>query len=83
MDEFFFSLSLNGKKSLCIGPITRREAANLHDSNMGDGTGLYLFVVDADQSNEISVIARIDSCETAAMFANMLKTGVFPQSLAA
>lgn len=74
MDEFFFSLAIDSKKSLCIGPITRREAATLADSGMGDGVGLYLFTCSSDANSEINVIAKIGSCEKAAVFANMLQS---------
>lgn len=74
MDEFFFSLSLDSKRTLCIGPITRREAANLPDSR--DGTGLFLFVVDAsNRGQEIKILSRLVSLEMAADLANMIRAG--------
>lgn len=73
MDEFFFSLPLDSKKSLCIGSITRKEAANLPDSSLGDGTGLYLFTTAGD--DDIKVIARLASFEVACSFANMIRAG--------
>ena len=78
MDEFFFSLPIDSKRSLCIGPITRREAANLSDSSLGDGTGLYLFVAENSPDGEVNIIARIGSYDTAAMFVRMLRSGQLP-----
>lgn len=75
MDEFFFSMPIGTEKSLCIGPITRREALLLADSPLGDGTGLYLFVAKEGCGAEIDVIAKIESYETAAMFASLLRSG--------
>lgn len=78
MDEFFFSLDLGNKKSLCIGSITRKEAANLPDSSLGDGTGLYLFLTNGLADEEIKVLARLGSYELACTFANMIRAGRLP-----
>jgi hypothetical protein len=75
MDEFFFALDLDSKKSLCIGAITRREAANLTDSSLGDGTGIYLFLASETPGTEIKVLARLGSYELACTFANMIRAG--------
>jgi hypothetical protein len=77
MDEFFFSQSIDGKKALCIGPITRREAGNLYDSYApDDASGLYLFVMDrVDRDSDIKIIAKMSSVEMACQFANMVRAG--------
>jgi hypothetical protein len=76
MDEFFFSLAIDSRKTLCIGPITRKEAASLSDSGLGDGSGLYLYFADSEARNpDISVIGKISSPESAALLANMMKAG--------
>lgn len=77
MDEFFFSQSIDGKKALCIGPITRREAGNLSDSSAPDAAGgLYLFVMDSlDRESDIKIIAKMSSVEMACQFANMVRAG--------
>jgi hypothetical protein len=78
MDEFFFSVPLDSKKSLCIGSITRREAENLADSMLGDGTGLYLFVAAAAAEHEdIKILAKLGSSELASALANMIRAGKF------
>ena len=83
MDEFFFSLALDSKKTLCIGPITRKEATGLADSDLGSGGGLYLYFADSEaRSEDIKVIGKIDSPESAALFANMVQAGkIDPRSL--
>jgi hypothetical protein len=78
MDEFFFSFDLGNKKSLCIGSITRKEAANLSDSALGDGTGLYLFLTSSLDDQDIKVLARLGSYEHACTFANMIRAGRIP-----
>jgi len=76
MEEFFFSLPVDSKKTLCIGSITRREAANLADSWRGNGDGLYLFVADTNARDEhIEVLAKVESCESAQLLANMIRSG--------
>lgn len=76
MEEFFFSLPIDSKRTLCIGSITRREAANLADSWLGNGHGLYLFVADTNAQNEhIDVLAKVESCEAAQFLAIMMRSG--------
>ena len=76
MDEFFFSLALDSKKTLCIGPITRKEATGFADSDLGGAGGLYLYFADSEARNEdITVIGKINSPELAALFANMVRAG--------
>jgi hypothetical protein len=76
MDEFFFALPIDSRKTLCIGPITRKEAANLPDSWLGDGTGLYLFLADTSaRDEEINILARVGSCEAACALATMVRSG--------
>ena len=76
MDEFFFSQVIDSRKTLCIGPITRKEAANLEPEGLGNGNGLYMYFADSEAKDEdITIIARLGSPESAAMFANMLRAG--------
>ena len=76
MDEFFFSLAIDSKKTLCIGPLTRKEAAALGDADLGKGAGLYLFFADSEAKTEdITIIGKIESPESAALFANMVRAG--------
>lgn len=76
MDEFFFSQVIDSKKTLCIGPLTRREAASLGDQDLGSAGGLYLFFADSEaRSDDITVIGKIGTQESAALFANMVRAG--------
>ena len=77
MDEFFFSLALDSKKTICIGPITRKEATGSAGSDLGDaGGGLYLYFADSEaRSDDITIIAKLGSPENAALFANMVRAG--------
>lgn len=76
MDEFFFSQSIDDKKALCIGPITRREATNLSDSYAADAAGLYLFLANTSEADsDIKIIAKMSSVEMASYLANMVRAG--------
>ena len=76
MDEFFFSLAIDAKKTLCIGPITRREAASLGDLDLGSGAGLYLYFADSEaRDSDITVIGKIGNSDSASLMANMIRSG--------
>lgn len=77
MEEFFFSQQLDSRRALCIGPITRKEAANLSDSAAGiSAAGLYMFIVDGPELDaDMEIVARMESADAAARMANMLRAG--------
>lgn len=76
MDEFFFSLAIDAKKTLCIGPITRREAANIGDVDLGSSSGLYLYFADSEaRDRDITIIGKIGDLDSAALLANMVRSG--------
>jgi hypothetical protein len=68
--------SLSNKKSLCIGPITEREAEMAMESNpLFDGTGLYLLSVDIGEPGApASVLARFASEDAALMLAQFFRS---------
>ena len=65
MDEFYFSAPAGNSKVLCVGPISKIEAANA-DVPFCDGLGFYLYVADANEpTSEIQVLGKLTS-DTAA-----------------
>jgi hypothetical protein len=59
---------------LCIGPITKQEAALINgDAEFCDGYGFYLYVADASKPNDgIEVLAKITSPEAARNLSSLL-----------
>lgn len=65
MEDYFFELPLSNARTLCLGPVTRREADST-DTNFCDGFGTYLFLANADAPGEdVEVIAKVVSVEAA------------------
>ena len=72
MEEYYFGVPLSNSRSLCVGPITRNEAAAA-DSGFCDGLGYYLFVADAENPQGTEVLARFASEEAAFRMAETLR----------
>ena len=65
MEDYFFELPLSNARTLCLGPVTKREADST-DANFCDGFGTYLFLANADAPGEdVEVIAKVVSVEAA------------------
>jgi hypothetical protein len=65
MEEYFFELPLSNARTLCLGPVTRREADST-DADFCDGLGTYLFLANADSpGDDVEVIAKVVSVEAA------------------
>lgn len=65
MEDYFFEVPLSNARTLCLGPLTKREADST-DADFCDGFGTYLFLANADAPGEdIDVIAKIVSVEAA------------------
>lgn len=77
MEEYYFETPLTNSKVLCIGSITKAEAAAArYDAHFCDGFGYYLFVADDQEPRrEIEVVAKLVSEEAAASLAHLLRYG--------
>ena len=65
MDEYYFELPLSNARTLCLGPVTRKEADGI-DEAFCDGFGTYLFLANADTPREdVEIIAKVVSVEAA------------------
>lgn len=72
MEEYYFDAPLSKSRSLCVGPITRSEAAST-DATFCDGLGFYLYVADADNPSGTEVLARFASEDAARQMSDVLK----------
>ena len=65
MEEYHFDTPLSSSRSVCVGSITKEEAAAC-GASFCDGLGYYLYVIDTDSlSGEAEVLARFASEEAA------------------
>jgi len=65
MEDYFFEVPLSNARTLCFGPLTRREADSTN-ADFCDGFGTYLFLANADAPGEdVDVIAKVVSVEAA------------------
>lgn len=65
MEEYYLETTVANSRVLCIGPITRPEAAAA-DSLICDGFGHYLYLANAtDPNQDIEILAKIVSDEAA------------------
>lgn len=80
MEDYFFELPLSNARTLCFGPLTKREADST-DADFCDGFGTYLFLANADAPGEdVEVIAKIVSVEAAERLRAALLGRFMPKS---
>lgn len=72
MEEYHFGASLSNSRSMCVGPITRDEAAAA-GAEFCDGLGYYLYVTDAENPQATEVLARFASEEAALSMSILLE----------
>lgn len=72
MEEYYFDAPLSNSRSLCVGPVTRNEAAAT-DVPFCDSLGYYLYVSDSKNPDATEVLARFVSEEAAQRMSAMLK----------
>lgn len=72
MEEYYFGAPLSKSRSVCVGPITRDEAAAT-GAEFCDGLGYYLYVADAENPQGTEVLARFASEEAALRMSAVLK----------
>jgi hypothetical protein len=72
MEEYYFDASLSNSRAVCVGPITRDEAATT-GAEFCDGLGYYLYVTDAENPQGVEVLARFASEEAALRMSAVLE----------
>jgi hypothetical protein len=72
MEEYHFDAPFSNSRSLCIGAVTRSEAAAA-DAAFCDGLGYYLYVADTANPAATEVLARFASEEAALRMSAILK----------
>lgn len=72
MDEFFASKPATNDSYLCVGPLTKSEAADL-DTGIGNGLGYYLYVSAIDRSQgAVEVLGRLGGEDAARRLCDLL-----------
>ena len=73
MEEFFAAKATSNDQMICIGPLTRQEAAEAVDASLGDGTGLYIYLANASGGGKaVDVLARVASEEAARVLSRLI-----------
>lgn len=73
MDEFFAAKAVTNDRLICIGPLSRAEAPEAVEADLGDGTGLYVYLTSASASDHaIDILGRIASPEAAETMSRLL-----------
>ena len=77
MEDYYFEVQISNSKTLCLGPITKKEGElNRDQTPFCDGFGHYLFVADTSAPDtDIEVLARFLSDEAAEAMCNLLVKG--------
>jgi hypothetical protein len=65
MEEYYFEMPLSNSLVLCVGAITREEAAST-ETDFCDGRGHYLYLANASEpQTPIEVLGKLTSAEAA------------------
>ena len=63
MSDYYFSMALGNRRSLCISPLTHEELAS-GDGRLGNGLGYFLYERD-EADDGLNVLAKIVSEDAA------------------
>jgi hypothetical protein len=69
MEDFYFSVALDDRRTLCLAPLTERRIA-MADQDIPDPSGYFLF--EKHNTGEVEVIAQVLSEEAALRLRAML-----------
>jgi hypothetical protein len=73
MDEFFASKPATNDSCLCVGPLTKSEAADVIDAGIGNGLGYYLYVSAIDSTpGAVEVLGRLGGEDAARRLCDIL-----------
>jgi hypothetical protein len=72
MDEFFASKPATNDSYLCVGPLTKSEAAEATEAGIGCGLGYYLYVSDNDSGRGVEVLGKLGGEDSARRLCDLL-----------
>lgn len=73
MDEFFASKPATNDSYICVGPLTKAEAADVQESGIGNGLGYYLYVAEnANVRGTVEVLGRLSGEDAARRLCDLL-----------
>jgi len=73
MDGYYFSVTLDNDRTLCVAPLTERRAA-LSGQELQDTSGYFLFEHRAsDDNSEVHILAKVLSEESVFTLKDMFK----------
>jgi hypothetical protein len=73
MDEFFASKPATNDTYLCVGPLTKSEAADAAEAGIGSGLGYYLYVSEIDSKRgAVEVLGRLAGEDSARRLCDLL-----------
>ena len=77
MDEFFASKPATNDSYLCVGPLTKSEAADVIDAGIGNGLGYYLYVSENDSKQGVEVLGKLGGEDCARRLCDLLGLQAF------
>ena len=73
MDEFFASKPATNDSYLCVGPLTKSEAADVVEAGIGNGLGYYLYVSEnGNTRGVVEVLGRLAGEDSARRLCDLL-----------
>jgi hypothetical protein len=73
MDEFFASKPTTNDSFLCVGPLTRADAAEASDEGIGNGLGYYIYVAESsDVRSSVEILGKLASEAAARKISDIL-----------
>jgi hypothetical protein len=72
MDEFFASKPATNDSYLCVGPLTKSEAADVAEAGIGSGLGYYLYVSENDSKQGVEVLGKLGGEDSARRLCDLL-----------
>jgi hypothetical protein len=73
MDEFFASKPTTNENYLCVGPLTRGDAAEAADNGIGNGLGYYIYVAPASGSEgALEILGKLAGEDAARRLCDLL-----------
>jgi hypothetical protein len=73
MDEFFASKPATNDSYVCVGPLTRADAAEVADAGIGSGLGYYIYVAEtSNMHGPVEVLGKLAGEEAARRMCDLL-----------
>jgi hypothetical protein len=73
VDEFFAAKAASNDQVICIGPLSRAEAPEAVEAGLGNGAGIYVYLMrSSDRGQSVDVLAKVASQEAAETLSRLL-----------